>query len=98
VEKAVATDRKVDECRLDGWFEVDDSPFVNVACVAFETDAFDVKLFEDSILDDGDTAFLGLKHVDQHFLLHAVSFRDLRRLIGVVVRFGIRSSTVGPFS
>jgi len=98
VEKAIATDRKVDECRLDGWLKVDDSPFVNVARVALVTGALDVKLFEDSILDDGDTAFLGLKHVDQHFLLHAVSFRDLRRLIGVGVRLRIISSTVGLFS
>jgi hypothetical protein len=95
VQEAISTHRKVDERGLDSRLQVDDSPFINIARVALVTGALHVKLFEDTILNDGDTAFLGLKHVDEHFLLHAVCFRDLRRKIGAGVRFWIRSRSVG---
>jgi hypothetical protein len=72
VEEAVAADREVDERGLDGRLEVDDFPFVNVPGVALVAGPLDVKLLQDAVLDDGDSALLGLEHVDQHFFLHAV--------------------------
>ena len=86
VQEPVAADREVDERGLDGRLEVDDLPLIDVARVAFEARPFDVQLLEDTVLDDRDAALLGLEHVDQHFFLHAVGFRDLRRVLGVVVR------------
>jgi hypothetical protein len=76
MEEAVAADRKVDERGLDRRLEVDDLPLVDIARVTFVTGAFDVQLFEDAVFNNRDTAFLGLKNVDQHFFFHAVSFRD----------------------
>ena len=35
-----------------------------------------LKFFENAVLNDGDSAFFGLKNIDQHFFLHANSFRD----------------------
>ena len=84
VEEAVAADREVDERSLDRRLEVDDASFVDVAGVALVAGSLDVKLFENAVLDDGDPAFLGLFDVDQHFFLHAVSFRNFRRVSGVV--------------
>ena len=78
VEEAVAADRKIDERGLNRRLEVDDSSFINVTGVALVAGTLDVKLFENTVFDDGDPAFLGLFHVDQHFFLHAISFRDLR--------------------
>jgi hypothetical protein len=79
MQKAVAADGKVDECGLNGRFEIDDPALVNVACVALVTGSLHVKLFEDAVFNNCDPAFLRLEHVDQHFFLHAVSFQDLRR-------------------
>ncbi len=83
VQEAIAADREVDERRLDGRLEVDDLPLVNVARIALVAGPFDVQLLENTVFHDGDAAFFGLEHVDQHFFLHAVSFRDLRRDLGV---------------
>ena len=79
VEEAVAADREVDERGLDGRLEVDDLALVDVAGIALVAGPLDVKLLEDAVLDDGDAAFLGLEHVDQHFFLHAVVFLTGRR-------------------
>ena len=78
VEEAVAADREIDERGLNGRLEVDDASFINVAREALVAGSLDVKLFENTVFDDGDPAFLGLFHVDQHFFLHAISFRYLR--------------------
>jgi len=94
VKKPVAPYREIDECSLDGRLEVDDPALVNVARIALMAGSLHVKLFENAVLDDGDPAFFGLKHIDQHFFLHAVSFRDLRRQIGVRVRWWRRKSPV----
>lgn len=80
VKEAVAADREVNERGLDRRLEVDDLSFVDIPGIALETGAFDIKLLEDAIFDDGDTAFLGLEHVDEHFFLHAGVF--LRRFGG----------------
>jgi hypothetical protein len=76
VEEAVAADREVDKRRLDGRLQVDDPSFVNVACVALVAGSLHVQFLENAVLDDGDPAFFGLEHIDQHFFLHAVFFRD----------------------
>ncbi|MDG3008037.1 hypothetical protein PZE19_30095 [Paludisphaera sp. Pla2] len=73
MEEAVAADREVDERGLDGRLQVDDLALVDVAGVALVARAFDVELFQDAVLDDGDPALLRLEHVDQHFFLHALS-------------------------
>ena len=88
VEKAVTADREVDEPGLDCRLEVDDPTFVDVARVALVACSFHVKFFENAVFNNGDPAFLGLKYIDQHFFLHAVSFRDCSRRIGVGVRLG----------
>jgi hypothetical protein len=74
VQEAVAPDREVDERGLDRRLEVDDLPLVDVPGIALVAGALDVQLLEDAIFDDGDPAFLGLEHVDQHFFLHASIF------------------------
>jgi len=76
VEKPVSPYRKIDERSLDGRLEVDNLALVDVARIALVAGSLHVKLFENAVLDDGDPAFFGLKHIDQHFFLHAVSFRD----------------------
>jgi hypothetical protein len=78
MEKSVASHGEIDKGRLDGGLEVDDLALVDVARVTLVAASFDVELLEGAILDDGDPAFLGLEHVDQHFFLHAGSFPDLR--------------------
>ena len=77
VEEAVAADREVDERGLDRRLEVDDLALVDVPGVALVAGPFDVQLLEDAVFDDGDPAFLGLEHVDQHFFLHAGVFLTL---------------------
>jgi hypothetical protein len=94
VEKAIAADREVDEGRLDGRLDVDDLALVNVARIALVAGAFHIQLLENTVLHNGNAAFFGLEHIDQHFFLHAVSFYDLRRGIGVDVRKEFRSSSL----
>lgn len=74
VQEAVASDAEIDECGLNARLDVDDLAFVNIADVTFLTRPFDVKFFEDSIFENGDSAFLRLEDVDKHFLLHKLSF------------------------
>jgi hypothetical protein len=76
MEKAVSADRKVDKGGLDRRLKVDDSALVDVARVALVAGSLHVKFFENAVLNDGDSAFFGLKNIDQHFFLHANSFRD----------------------
>src|SRR5205085_10283591 len=44
--------------------------------VTLVTGALDVQLLQDAVLHDGDTALLGLQHVDQHLFLHVDSLND----------------------
>ena len=76
VQEAIAADAEIDERRLDARLDVDDAALVDVADVAFVAGALDVQFFEDAVLEDGDAAFLGLQHVDEHFFLHAIPFSD----------------------
>jgi hypothetical protein len=80
MQEAIAADRKIHERGLDRRFEVHDLPLVDVSGVALMARAFEIKLFEDAVLDDGDSALLGLEHVDQHFFLHTDVFLTLSRL------------------
>ena len=58
VQEAVAAHAEIDECRLDARFQVDDHPFVDVADVIVLAGPFNVQLFQNSVLDDRDPAFL----------------------------------------
>jgi hypothetical protein len=83
VQETVAADGEVDEGSLDRRLEIDDLALVDVAGVALVAGALDVQLLKDAILDDGDAAFLGLEHIDQHFFLHAGVFLTHARLASV---------------
>ena len=74
VQEAVASDAEVDERGLDAGLEIDDPAFVDVPYVIVLAGAFDVELFENAVLDDRNPALLGLRHVDQHLLLHDPAF------------------------
>jgi hypothetical protein len=76
MQKSVTADREVDKGGLDRRLKVDDSALVDVARVALVAGSLHIELFENAVLDDGDPAFFGLKDIDQHFFLHAISFRD----------------------
>jgi len=82
VEKAVASDGEIDESGLNRRLEVDNSALIDVTRVTLVAGSFYIQLFEGAILDDRDAAFLGLEHIDQHFFLHAGSFRCFRRRKG----------------
>ncbi len=97
VEEPVASDGEIDEGGLNRRLEVDDFALVDVTGVTLVAGSFDVQLLEGAILDDGDAAFLGLEHIDQHFFLHAGSFRDFRRRMGVGLRSMRIVSLSGPF-
>jgi hypothetical protein len=77
VQEAIPAYREVHERGLDRRLEVDDLSLVDIAGVAFVAGPLDVELFEDAVFDDGDATFLGLEHVDEHFLLHAGVFLSL---------------------
>ena len=96
VEEPVASDGEIDEGGLNCRLEVDDFALVDVTRVTLVAGSFDVELLEGAILDDGDAAFLGLEHIDQHFFLHAGSFRDFRRRMGVGLRSLRIVSLSGP--
>ena len=81
VQETIAADAEIDEGGLDAGLDVDDAALVDVADVAFVTGALDVQLFEDAVLQDGDAAFLGLQHVDEHFFLHAFPFSGQRSAV-----------------
>ncbi len=61
VQEAVAADAEIDERRLDARLDVDDLSLVDVADVVVLAGPFDVELFEDSVFDDRDPAFLRLR-------------------------------------
>jgi len=71
VQKAIAADAEIDERRLDAWLEIDDPPFVDIADVVVLAGPFDIELFEQTVLNDRDPAFLRLRDIDQHFAFHA---------------------------
>ena len=70
MQKAVAADAEIDERRLDARLQVDDAAFVDVADVVFLARPLDVQLFEQSVFNDRDAAFLRLRDIDQHFFFH----------------------------
>jgi hypothetical protein len=74
VQKAVTADGEIDERGLNRRLEIDDLALVDVAGIALVASTLEVQLLKDAILDDGNSAFLGLEHVDQHFFLHASIF------------------------
>jgi hypothetical protein len=74
VEKAITADGEVDKRGLDRGLDIDDFAFVDVTGVTLVAGALDVEFLKEAVFDDCDSALLGLEHINQHFLLHAVSF------------------------
>ena len=72
MQEAVPPDAEVDKGSLDARFDVDDASFVDVANVAFLAGPFDIQFFKHAIFDDGDSAFLRLEDVNEHFLFHCI--------------------------
>ena len=96
VQKAVAADAEIDERRLDARLQIDDPALIDVADVVVLAGPLDIELFEQSILNDRDPAFLRLRDIDQHFFFHVAGYllgfgnRESRRINGV--RRGQRGS------
>ncbi len=67
MEKSIPTDTEVDEGRLNARFEIDDLAFVDVSDVVVLTGSLGVELFKNSIFEDGDPTFFGLRDIDEHF-------------------------------
>ena len=74
VQKPVPADSEVDKRRLDARLQVYDDAFVDVSDVIVLSGPLDVELFEHSVLNDRNPAFLRLGDVDQHFLFHGAAF------------------------
>lgn len=55
---------KVDERRLNTGLEINDPALVDVPDVVILARSFDIKLFQYSVFNNRDPAFLGLRHVD----------------------------------
>ena len=75
VQEPIPAYAEIDERRLDARLDVDDAPLVNVADITLVAGAFDIQLFEDAVLHNGDSTFLGLQYVDQHLFLHKIPFQ-----------------------
>src|SRR5438270_484194 len=61
VQEAIAANAEIHERRLNARLDVDNAAFVDIADVAFLAGTFDVQLFENAVLHDGDAALLGLQ-------------------------------------
>ena len=70
MQKSVTTNPKIDERRLDTGFDINDPPLVDVADIIFETVSLDLKLLQYSIFNDGNSTFLRLEDIHQHFFFH----------------------------
>ena len=73
----------IDECGLDAGLNVDHAALVDIADVVVLACSFDIQLFKHSVFHDRNPAFLGLRYVDEHLLLHVIAFS-----FGIVVRTG----------
>ena len=73
VQEPVATDAKIDECRLDAGLEVNDPALVDIPYVIVLAAPLGVELFEPAVFNDRDPAFFRLRNVDQHFGFHCDS-------------------------
>ena len=74
VQKAVPTHAEIDEHRLNTGLDVNHLALVDVSDVVFLARPFNIQLFENAVLDDGDAALLRLKDVDQHLFFHGAPF------------------------
>ena len=70
MQKSVAAQPEVDERRLDRRLDVGDAALVDIADVSRGAGPLHVKLFEHAVFQEGDSAFLALGDVDQHFFCH----------------------------
>src|SRR5581483_3414800 len=66
VQEAVAAHAEIHERGLDAGLDIDNAALVDVPDVALVTGPLDVQLFENTVLQDGNAALLGLEDVDQH--------------------------------
>lgn len=83
MQESIASDTEIDEGGLDTWLDIYDTAFVNVADVTFVGDSLDIKLFKDSIFEDGNPGFLLLEDIDQHYFLHQCAFAKSARHVFV---------------
>ena len=64
MQKAVAADAKIDECRLNAGLEIDDAALVNVSDIILLAHPLEVELFQLSVFNDRDAALFRLRDVD----------------------------------
>ena len=74
VQEPISADAEIDERRLDARLDVDDFAFIDIADVIILAGSLDIEFFEYAVFHDRNAAFLRLRNVDQHFLLHVESF------------------------
>ena len=79
MKKAIAADTKVNEGRLDARLEIDDASLINVSDKVIRTGALDIQLLEQSVLDNRNPTFFGLRDVNQHLFFHDSWFHWLFR-------------------
>src|SRR5581483_6057862 len=70
MKEAVAAQAEINEGGLDARLDVGDAPLVDVADVRGGAGSLHVQFFESSVIQEGDSAFLALRDVNQHFLCH----------------------------
>jgi hypothetical protein len=73
VQETVLDQAEINEGRLDGRLDVGDAALVNVADVAGAGDPLHVEFFELGVGHYGDSAFLPLDRVNEHFFNHLSS-------------------------
>ncbi len=74
VEESVASDSEIDEGGLDARFDIDDFAFIDVPNPVVLAGSFGVEFFKYPVFQKRNSALLGLRDIDQHFLLHRESF------------------------
>ena len=78
MKKAVAFFPDLYESGLDARFDVDHPALVNISVSRGDRIPFEIKLFEESVFDDGHPGLTRLGHIDQYFFGHEKQ-ADLRR-------------------
>jgi hypothetical protein len=71
MQKTIASDAEIDECGLNARLQIDDFALVDISYLVVLAGSFDIKFFQRSVFNDRDAAFLRLRDIDQHFLLHS---------------------------
>ena len=87
MEETVRGEAEVDERGLDGRFHVRDAALVDIADIGGGSGPLDIQLFESSLAQEGDPAFVAVGDVDQHFPVF-LSLVQVQVLVFVLV-FGV---------